>query len=455
MRYPTAALALFLSIGSLRAEAPPVQGTLPEDFLPSLKPILKDAIERSPATITASINLAVQEGSKLQDYSILYPQVGLGANYGINTAKTDGSSAASKPARGLYYSASASQAVFQWGAYKNTALIGKLGLKIAEKQYADAYRGLAISVREQYMALISKKVIVRNEEFKLKIANEEYAAQKARLESGSSSQAELQGFQYAVDIQQLALDRAKEDLAYYKQLFTRLVGVESIDDQTIPAELPHPEYSAGTADAILAGFVGNGIESTFQSQVYEMTLKQQDLNYAIQKVRLYPKFYASAGLSFSNNVQPQPNGTVTQTAIQTTAYSLAATWAIFDGFATKGAKMSALATKRLYEREKKTYVDTTVDTIAYQRHLLDFTSRSMTMAERSYILLADQVRRLNEDLKLGYASQSTIDKGILTSYATEAEMITARSEYLSRWTEFVSLAGLDPAMDNLPVRYVR
>ena len=118
-----------------------------------------------------------------------------------------------------YYSASLSQPIFQWGAYKNQATIGKLGLEIAEKQYADAYRGLAISIREQYMAIIQKKISFRNEEFKLKIANEEYAAQKARLESGSSSQAELEGFQYAVETQQLAArPRDRWTLAYAKRL---------------------------------------------------------------------------------------------------------------------------------------------------------------------------------------------------------------------------------------------
>jgi hypothetical protein len=44
------------------------------------------------------------------------------------------------------------------GRRKNSALIGSLGLKIAERQYAEAYRQLAIIIREQYMALIEKKI---------------------------------------------------------------------------------------------------------------------------------------------------------------------------------------------------------------------------------------------------------------------------------------------------------
>jgi outer membrane protein TolC len=61
------------------------------------------------------------------------------------------------PARGSS-TAQREPAIFQWGAYKNQARSASLGVKIAERQYADAYRQLAVLIREQYMALIYKKM---------------------------------------------------------------------------------------------------------------------------------------------------------------------------------------------------------------------------------------------------------------------------------------------------------
>ena len=135
--------------------------------------------------------------------------------------------------------------------------------------------------------------------------------------------------------------------------------------------------------------------------------------------------------------------------------SIAASWDLFDGFSTRGAKLSALAGKRQYERIRQTYLDTTIDTISDMRHQLGFSSRAMALAEIHDALIEAEVKRLGDDRNLGYGSQATIDAGIVTQNATQYYMALARAEYLGRWTDFVSLAGVDPAIENLPQRYVR
>ncbi|HEY5078785.1 MAG TPA: hypothetical protein VII43_03015, partial [Opitutaceae bacterium] len=79
----------------------------------------------------------------------------------------------------------------------------------------------------------------------------------------------------------------------------------------------------------------------------------------------------------------------------------------------------------------------------------------MSIAEVHNALIAAEVKRLGDDLGLGYASQASIDSGRLTLYSTEYQMAYARSDFLGRWTEFVSQAGIDPAIANLPARYAR
>jgi outer membrane protein TolC len=452
MRLPIALSLVVAAAASLSAEAPPIQGTLPEDYLPGLTPLLKQSVERSPSTISASISLAVAEANKYGAAAALWPKLSASTSYLYSVESISQGQAST--AKGLNYALNLSQPIFQWGAYRNGKVIGDLGASIAEKQFAEAYRLLAVAIREQYMTLVGKKISLRNMQFNLKLSQEALAAQQARFEAGSSSEAELGNFRMSVEQAQLDADRAQEDFNYAKQVFLRLVGVDTLSDDSIPLELPHPEFKASLADTVLTGFVGQGVESTFQSEVYKMELKQQDLNYRIASVNLLPKVSAGAGYTYSNQTSLSETS-ISQVEVQQKSFSIAANWNIFDGFATRGAKLSALANKRLTERQRQSYVDQAVDEIADMRKQLGFASRAMSIAEVHNALIADEVKRLGQDKALGYASQATIDTGILNLYATEFNMTFARSEYLGRWTEFISLAGIDPALGNLSSRYAR
>jgi outer membrane protein TolC len=432
---------------TLRSEAPPIEGTLPEDYLPALKPLLKAAVERSPATITASIAVALADAGRIGADAPLYPQLGLSSNYAVNRQS---SSTAANTQDGFFYDASISQNLFQFGAVKDNAKIGQIGLKMAQRQYAEAYRTLAVAIRKQYMGLVYKKMTMRNQQFGLKISQESLAAEQARFESGASSQAVLGTAKMNVEQHQLDADRAEEEYRYSKRVFTRLVGIDDLDDQSIPLDLPHPDYSASMADAILTGFVGEGVESTFQSQVYQMAIQQQDLSYSIAKVRLLPKISASASIAYVNVV----TGAASQTRSQQETYGVTASWSIFDGFATKSAKLTALLTKRQDERNRQSYIDSSVDQMTYTRHQLNFSSRALSIAEVQYNLIEAGVKRLSQDQALGYASQASIDSGTLDLYGYSSQRAYARSDYLGTWADFISLAGVDPVLSNISPRYV-
>lgn len=448
-----ALLSLSLATAApLFAEAPPVDGTLPEDLLPQLRPLLQMAVERSPNTIAASLAVAQQEASKIQTDSILWPSVGLNGSY-QSSYEQESTSTQSSSTQGFVYGASVSQPLFQFGALRNQVAIGTLGLKIAERQYADAYRLLAASIREQYLGLVARNIGLRNARFALELTNIQMQAAQAKFDSGASSQAELEDAKLAVEQAQLDSDRAATEMAYSKQVFIRLVGIDSLGDESIPLMVPHPDYQAQKADLILTGFVGEGIESTFQSQVYDMILKQEDLSYKIASVRLLPKFSASAGYSYSEYTSLSANS-ISQIGLSAETMGVSGNWTIFDGFATRGAKLAARQSKRLAERQKRNYVDSTIDTITYMRHQLDLSARAMRLAEVHDALIDAAVKRYKEDQNLGYASKAVIDAGILNLNATELLMANARTDYLTHWTEFVSLAGIDPAIANISPRYV-
>ena len=221
------------------------------------------------------------------------------------------------------------------------------------------------------MGLITKRIALRNARFQQHLAEKALAAQKARFEAGSVSEAEVQGFNMNVDDTTLAADRAEEDYRYSKRVFTRLVGIDDISDDLIPMEVPHPEYSASPADAVLTGFVGEGIESTFQSEVYKMNLEQADKNISIARVRLLPKLGSAASYNRSNNTTIAGE-TVNQYTVNQETIGIQGNWTIFDGFGTRELGFPRWPTSARPSSTEKNYVDSTLDTISYMRHQIGF-----------------------------------------------------------------------------------
>jgi hypothetical protein len=89
------------------------------------------------------------------------------------------------------------------------------------------------------------------------------------------------------------------------------------------------------------------------------------------------------------------------------------------------------------------------------RHQIGFSARALSLSDVHHALIGAEVKRVGEDLKLGYASQATLEASTSNFYQTDYELANAQTEYLSRWTEFISLAGIDPAIGNISPRYVR
>jgi outer membrane protein TolC len=208
------------------------------------------------------------------------------------------------------------------------------------------------------------------------------------------------------------------------------------------------------AEAVLHHFIAEGIQSTFQYESYEMSIKSDDLSYRIARTRLLPKFSAYGGYSLSNNSTASP-GYVTQTALSSISYGVTGNWTIFDGFATKGAKLSALASKRTVEQQRNAYIDKTIDSAGNMRNALDFAYRARGLAETRAALIKAAVDKTEGDVKLGLASRASLENVTAAYQVAQLAQANARSDFFANWSNFVSLTQVDPALANLPSRYVR
>ena len=449
-------VAAVLLVGSLslgRAESPAV-GTMPEDYLPALRPILIGALNTAPIVIQANIDLANAEANKYMAYSILWPSIGGGSSYGWNSARVTSTSSVSSTSKGLFYGGSISEPVFQWGVNKAHADIGTIGYKIGQRQFAEAYRTLLVSLRGQYLSLVVKKTYLRNLRYQLDLSETNYKTEAEKVKAGMVSPNTLQPLQLSLEDQRLTFDRTQTDYDYSKRVFMRMAGLTELPEDQIPTSIERPKLRDSLADALLSQFVAGGVKSTFQAQVFAYQLQQQKLNYRSVKYNLYPKFSASASYNLSNS-QTVNSGIVSFSAVASTNYGLNANWTIFDGFSTHYQKLLALNSIRSAERSQQTYEESSIDSATNLRSILGFAARALDIAMIRRDLDKNGIAQLTEEVKLGVQTRGVLESQTVNFNGSDYGSVVAIQDYFNRWSEFVSLVGQDPILENLPARYVR
>jgi outer membrane protein len=463
---------LFVFALGLRAQEPIVAGSMPEDYLPGLRAIVESSQKQSPTMILNAIAIAQAEANLLSSDASLYPHIYASGNYGVSKesvgvggeAGAPGSSATST-STAASYSVGAGMPIFQWGAVWNQTRISKLQVLIARRAYAEAYRTLVVSVRDGYLTLVLKKLGLRNVQTNLTLIQKQYALAQAQLKSGMIANGAIVGPRLAAEDTQLAYDRAVDDYTHSKHILAQLAGLKDIDDADVAADVPAPSYSAATADALLGTFLRDGAKSTYQATSLEMSIKQQQLSYRIAEVAQLPKFSANAGYGLTNSTSislaaPSPGAAavpaaIAQEAVSSLSYGVSASWDIFDGFAANAAIRSARQTKRYYERQLQTYLETSEEQAQEYRHQLDYSYRALKLAETRHDLAQAALDQTTADNEYGAAPQSAVDNANYSLYVSEYARASARVDFLSRWSTYVSLLGVDPALRAVPVKYVR
>ena len=446
-------LALALASVGMAQIAEPASG-LPEDILPSLKPILVNALEQAPATITSRINLALAEANRGVAASSLYPYVGGSVSYSASTQTVSLANSVSSSSSGVFYGFSLSQPVFQWGALRAQVEMSAIAAQVAERQYAEAYRTLVHQIRLQYLSLVVRKISLDYLRDQVAQSERNLVIEEEKLTSGMIAPGDINGTRLAAAEMRLRLDQSTADLDNARRIFSRLAGIDDLPESALPTQYGRPQSVAARADSLLAEFLGRPEDLTAQGQVYALYIKQADLSYKIARTRLYPKFALTAGYSLSNSTSASTDF-ISQVAVSGFNYGISASWTIFDGFATRYSKQAALATKRSYERALRTHSDALGDSVQNIRRQLDLSFRTMELSELRRDLAQDAVRLAREDLRLGVSSEALVDAAVARFQASDVAALYARTDYLTRWSEFVSLVGADPAMQNIPVRYVR
>ena len=445
-----------LALVGARAGSDEFAGTLPEDYLPELKPILQAALKQSPRLFAQEIEITRREAQAAGADAQRLPSVGGHLDYAYNQTAVSGNSGSQSRDAGALYWLGVNQPVFQWGALANQSAAAHIEVSIAEKNYAEAYRSLAIDLRRQYLSLIVKKASLRQVRFALaQSATDLKRAQSDRaLGNSNISAAAAAAQQLGFDEASLGVERAEAEFAGSRRTFARLAGIDDLAEAAIPLEISLPRYSTEVVAGLLAGLSNDKGMSTFEAQVSELRIHQADLGYKIASVRLRPKVNAGASLSQENTTNAttttvHQQGVARQTAIVTMQ------WSIFDGFATQAAKRDALANKRLHERELQTAVQETLDRAQTLQRQIAIDARAMELAEIHRKLAVEELGKAKDEVARGNQSVAAITGATSSLYNSEANSIANRATFLMHWTELVSLVGSDPVLNNLPANYAR
>jgi outer membrane protein TolC len=439
----------FCSTGWLHAQSTEIAGTMPEDYLPALKQILATALQRSPNLIGPAFEVELRGAQRIRERSALLPGFGGGFNYGTTEVSESGNNSSRSRDQGLFYNLGINQALFHWGALKNSYAIAKINQSISEKNFAKAYRDLAVLLRESYLGLIVHKAKVRVSGESLRMVQENVEVLQQRLQRGEVASADVSGEELKAREAKLDYDRARTELTNLRRTFIRIAGIGDLPEEAIPDTIPAPMFSPDLATAITATILRDQAKSTIEAQVHELRVQDALRRYKIDSVRLLPKFGLGAGYSIENNTTVNGNS-VGQRAVARQTMNVSASWNIFDGFATRAAKMESRALQRLNATRRDAELQELLETVqALERHLkVDAVQLELVEVRRG---MAEEIRRrAEEEYGFGKLPKLDIERAKIGIYLAETRTLEARAALLSRWSEFIALATYDPVLNNLP-----
>jgi outer membrane protein TolC len=458
-----AAFAVALS-GPIRAQETGVTGTLPEDLMPGLRPLIESGMRQAPDMIARDINISIAEAQRLYaGYGPMLPSLSGNAQYGEyetaiansaqNAGLTPGSQTTSKTL-GSFYEVDLAQPIFRWGSLRNQLQVQKISVLLSEKDYVLGYLAFANSVRRQYEGLVITKIGLRNSRINLRIRQKAADLANDQLKAGIIAKTTATATQIDLDSTQLAYDRDAQGYDYARHALARLVGLRDIADDSIPLGIPPARYSPASSAALVADLLQTGARDTIQVQLSRLQLAQSDLQYKIARVGLMPNLSAHATINQYNQSQVL-NGSVTQTALTNQQYYVRVDWNIFDGFQTRGHKREALLRRRQAERNLDQTTDQILNDAQNSQRGVDIAWRQLQLGERQFDVAHDSYNQQQADFKLGYISQDAADQNEFTYDLALLNEAMARNGFLSSWCDFLSAVAADPVMKQLPASYAR
>jgi outer membrane protein TolC len=439
-------------VAPVQAEPIDPAKTLPDKELAVLSEILVQALKQSPDMLMQSVALAQADVDRMQRASGLWPSIYGDLHYASNVVATTNSE--TQKSDGFFYNFEFHQPVYHWGAVKAWADIGGLQRKIAQKQFAEAYRLLVGLLRQQFLGLIRQKKLLQTQSFNLEMAERGYKLDEEAYAKGGLAPAAIANSRLAIEETRLTVARTQSDGQQLKRIFMRLAGLGELSDERIPATLSRPGWVDDQATRLVAEFQQtDGALKTPQAEVFKYLIRQDDLNYRIAKTRLLPQLNFFADVNLQNQTYATSTS-VSQVATTNRTYGVIANWSIFDGFATRSAKLGALAGKRQHALQQQMYVASLQDDLRALTEQSNLAARAVALSEQRLAMAAGSLSYAQEEAKQGRASPISVAQAQVGFDGAELAALDNRIALYNQWSRLVGLLWVDPILQNLPATYL-
>ncbi len=420
--------------------------TTPEQLLPQLDAILKQAIAQSPRMIGRAVDLEMAENDRIAARANLLPSVA--GSYSYTEAEEDradlnGSSRVTK----IAYNFSVSQPLYYWGERRNSDKMGAIRLSMAQGQYREGYRLFAQEVRNQYMRLILGKLRTTRTAYYRDFTANQAKLGEERLAKKVISDAQIFAIRMDAEKAQIGAERASFDYENDKASFARLTGTPQLKDGEIPDSIPPVTPQTESVQSVLAGFLAQKNPPALEAVNYLHLLEIERLGLANQKTRLKPKLNFVLGAS-----QDQQSYTVNiaqKYQVKSLFAGVSGSWTIFDGFSTGAAVRSAQAKVRQMEKDYRGLTERLAEQAQSQARLIGFSARYISINERYLSSSGGSMTTRKEEFARGVISEEAVSTAQLGLYDAEITAYTSRADYYAQVGEFLGTVMEDPVLHNL------
>lgn len=453
------ALSLLVSLGGLcaqTADTANLAGTMPEDYLPQLRPILERAAQLSPERMLKLIEIEQHEARVIVARSGQLPYLGGSFNYGTTESAVSGSNTRESSGSGFFYNASASQAIFHWGALKNSTEIARLQLLITRKDTARVTRDLLAVVRKTYLALVVQKAELQSKRRLLQLIDGEIETLTIRNSQGLIPVAQLNGEKLRRREEQLKVDRLEAEFAADRRRLSRIAALpQPLAEADIADGMPNPTYSEALVAGMTAALLRDNARNSFEYEIYDIRVREAKLREKVEATRLLPKFGANVSYSLRNNTSVD-SGSTSQEAVREQSLGIGGNWPLFDGFATRGYKREALAARRYAERQRSNKSEEIMEAAQKLERTLKLDREQISLSETRQSIAVELRRQTVEESERGNIPRVDVQRVELGVLNAELGTLASRVAYLVSWTDFVTVAGTDPVLSSqLPASNAR
>jgi outer membrane protein TolC len=421
----------------------PVDLLLSEDLFPQLIPVLRRAAQQSPNVLARNVDLAVAEANEMVAFSQRYPSVG--GTFRYDYRREDRRLEDAQNRNVLLYLFQARYPLYHWGAIEAASEIGKIGVEIAEGQLDSAYRTLVQSIRSKYLALVLRKMELKNGALDLERQSLALEFQNERLKAGEVASNRVGTAGLNLKEAELRHERGTSDYYYLFRQFQRLVGDLDLSDDVVADHFPEIGHNPDHLSALLSKFVNGGFDDDPRVKAAALQVEREKQRYHIQHMRNRPKLDLTAGitqdaLSYTTSVGSQ--GGVTSLFA-----GISVRWSIFDGYETRGLKRASLLRLNRLRRSLRELDTQLRDDANQAADKVRFSARALEYAGIRYKGTIATLRIIEADFEKGVASEDSIETGKSRVRRAELDLARRRAEYLNAVSAFLSLVGVDEVVD--------